>query len=111
MRKSDIVAHVAERVSLSKVEAQGAVNALLDAVRDALASGERVSLPGFGTFSTKNRPARRGRNPRTGESIDVPASKAPSFRAGKTFATRFASARRGSGGGPVRRFPHGSAQA
>ena len=85
MRKSDIATHVADRVSLSKAEAQSAVNALLDAVQGALANGERISLPGFGAFTMKNRSARRGRNPHTGESIDVPASKVPSFRAGKTL--------------------------
>ena len=85
MRKSDIAAHVSEKVCLSKAEAQSAVNALLDTVGGVLANGERVSLPGFGAFSTKNRAARQGRNPYTGESIDVPASKLPSFRAGKAL--------------------------
>ncbi len=85
MRKHDIVAHVAERGSLSKAEAQGAVNALLDAVGDALARGDRVSLPGFGAFEVRSRPARRGRNPRTGEGVDIPASKAPAFRAGRNL--------------------------
>ena len=68
MRKSDIAAHVADRTSLSKARAEGAVNALLDAIRGALANGEKVSLPGFGTFSTRNRSARRGRSPLTCES-------------------------------------------
>ena len=85
MRKSDLVSDVAERASLSKAEAQGGVNALIDAVRDALARGERVSITGFGTFEARSRPARRGRNPRTGESIVIAASKTPSFRAGKAL--------------------------
>ena len=85
MRKSDIAAYVAEQDSLSKAEAERAVNALLEAIRDALASGETVSLPGFGTFSTRSRAARQGRNPATGEPIDIAASKTPSFKAGKAL--------------------------
>ena len=85
MRKSDIAAHVADRASLSKDQAEDAVNALIEAIRGALASGERVSLPGFGTFSARSRPARMGRNPRTGESITIAASKTPSFKAGKAL--------------------------
>ena len=85
MRKSDIAAHAAERDSLSRAETERAVDALLEVIRGALANGERVSLAGFGTFYTKNRSARRGRNPRTGESIAIAASKVPSFRAGKKF--------------------------
>ena len=61
------------------------MNALLEAIRGALASGEKVSLPGFGTFSTRSRPARSRRNPRTGESIAIAASKTPSFKAGKAL--------------------------
>lgn len=85
MRKSDIAAHVADRVSLSKAQAEGAVNALIEAIRGALANGEKVSLVGFGTFSTRRRSARRGRNPRTGESIAIAATKTPSFKAGKAL--------------------------
>ena len=92
MRKSDIAAHVADRVSPSKAQAEGAVNALIEAIRGALANGEKVSLAGFGTFSTRSRPARRGRNPRTGESIAIAATKTPSFKAGKALrdTVRFA---------------------
>ena len=85
MRKSDIAAHVAEQNSLSKAEAERAVNALLEAVRGALAGGETVTLPGFGTFSARSRAARDGRNPATGERITVAASKTPSFKAGKAL--------------------------
>ena len=85
MRKSDIAAHVAEQDSLSKAEAERAVDALLEAIRGALASGEKVTLPGFGTFSVRSRAARQGQNPATGERIDIAASKAPSFRAGKAL--------------------------
>ena len=71
MRKSDIAAHVADRASLSRAQAEDAVNALFEAIRGALASGETVSLAGLGTFSTRSRPARSGRDPRTGESIAI----------------------------------------
>ena len=68
IRKSDIAAHIADRVSLSKGLAEDAVNALLEAIRGALANGEEVPLPGFGTFSTRSRPVRRGQSPFTCES-------------------------------------------
>ena len=85
MNKSDIVSHVASRASLSKAEATAAVDGVVEAIQDALASGNSVALTGFGTFSVKSRPARTGRNPQTGESIEIAASKAPAFKAGKTL--------------------------
>jgi DNA-binding protein HU-beta len=85
MKKSDISSHVASQGSLSKAAADGAVNAVFSAISDALAREEAVTIAGFGTFSTKRRPARQGRNPRTGESITIAASKVPSFKAGKTL--------------------------
>lgn len=85
MKKSDISSHVASQASLSKAAADTAVNAVFSAISDALARGESVTIAGFGTFSTKKRPARQGRNPRTGESIAIAASTAPSFKAGKTL--------------------------
>ena len=85
MKKSDLSARVAAEASLSTADADTAVNAVLGSIRDALARGETVSVPGFGTFSVKDRPARQGRNPRTGESIAIAASKVPSFKAGKTL--------------------------
>lgn len=85
MKKSDIVAHVAGDASLSKAQAQSAVDAVFEAIREALGNGDTVSVTGFGTFSTKSRRARMGRNPRTGESMAIPASKAPLFKAGKTL--------------------------
>ncbi len=72
--------------SLSKAEARSAVDELLGIVGDALARGERVYLPGLGAFSLRSRPARRGRNPRTGERIDLPASKTPHFKAAKALS-------------------------
>ena len=83
MKKSDIAAQVAERVSVSNADAESAVSAVLGAITDALAGGESVSIAGFGTFTVKHRAARQGRNPRTGEPIEIAASTVPSFKAGK----------------------------
>lgn len=85
MKKSDIAAHVAAETSLSKSDAALALGAVLEAISDALAHGESVNIAGFGTFSVTSRPERQGRNPRTGETITIAASKAPSFKAGKTL--------------------------
>jgi len=83
--KTDIVATVAEQAGLTKIDAGKAVDATLSAISAALAGGEVVSLIGFGTFSVKARPARTGRNPRTKEEIEIPASNAPAFKAGKAL--------------------------
>ena len=83
MTKTQLAALVAAETSMSKAGADIAVNAVFSTIAGALASGETVAISGFGTFSTKSRPARLGRNPRTGESIAIPASRAPSFKAGK----------------------------
>ena len=85
MKKSDIAAHVANQVSLPKAAADSAVNAVFGAISDALSKEETVTIAGFGTFSTRRRPARQGRNPRTGESITIAASIVPAFKAGKTL--------------------------
>ena len=88
MRESDIAVQIAGRTPLTKAQAKSAVNAVFEVIRDALANGDTVSVTEFGRFSTKSRPARTGRNPRTGESIAVAASKAPSFKAGKALRDR-----------------------
>ena len=88
MRKADIAAQVAGRASLTKAQAKSAVNAVFEVIRDALANGDTVSVTGFGRFSTKSRPARTGRNPRTGETVAIAASKAPSFKAGRSLRER-----------------------
>ena len=85
MNKSEMISQVASRVSLSKDEASAAVDEVLDAIQDALGNGDTVALTGFGTFSVRSRPARTGRNPQTGESIEIAASKSPAFKAGKTL--------------------------
>ncbi len=83
MKKADLTAHVAAQVALPKVAADPAVSVVLAAIGDALARDEAVAIAGFGTFSTRSRPARQGRNPQTGESIAIAASKAPAFKAEK----------------------------
>ena len=85
MNKSEIVGRVALRMGLSKSVAEGAVDTVLAAIGEALAKDEDVRIAGFGKFATRSRPARAGRNPRTGESVAIPASKVPSFRAGKAL--------------------------
>lgn len=82
MNKTELVAAVATKADLSKKDAEAAVIAVLDAVTEALADGDKVALVGFGTFEVKERAARTGKNPRTGEAIEIPASKVPSFKAG-----------------------------
>ena len=85
MKKADIVARVAGRAGLSKSVAEAAVDAVLDAIAEGLAKEEEVRIAGFGRFATRSRAARTGRNPRTGESVSIPASKVPSFKAGKAL--------------------------
>ena len=85
MKKSDLSSHVATEASLSKAQASGVVDAVFSAIADALTRDESVTIPGFGTFTTKTRGARQGRNPRTGESIAIAASRSPSFKAGQTL--------------------------
>ena len=86
MNKADLVAAVAEKTNSTKKDAEAAINAFLATVEDALVKGEKVQLIGFGTFETKGRKARQGRNPRKpDEVIKIPASKAPVFKAGKAL--------------------------
>jgi len=83
MNKAELIDKVAAAVELNKASASRAVEAVLDNIADALKNGDQVTLSGFGTFSVTARAARTGRNPRTGESINIPASKNPKFKAGK----------------------------
>ena len=85
MNKTQLVDRVAESVELNKASASRAVEAILDIITGALRSGDDVTLSGFGTFSVSNRKERTGRNPRTNESITIPASKNPKFKAGKAL--------------------------
>ena len=85
MNKTEVVDAVAQATDLSKIAAGKAVNAILDAIQGALEKGDAVVLTGFGTFSIRERPARTGHNPKTGEAMEIQASKAPVFKAGKTL--------------------------
>ena len=85
MNKSDLIDSISAGSGLSKADAQRALEATIDSISKALKSGDTVSLIGFGTFSVKKRAARTGRNPATGETIKIKASKTPAFKAGKGF--------------------------
>lgn len=85
MTKNELIAAVAEAAELTKKDAEKAVTATVDAITKALADGDKVSLVGFGTFEARKRPARTGRNPRTKETIEIPASTVPAFKAGKAL--------------------------
>ncbi len=85
MNKSELIEAIAESADISKAAAGRAVDGFIDAVEDALKNDEQVTLVGFGTFLVREREARTGRNPRTGETIDIPASKLPAFKAGKAL--------------------------
>nr|WP_256368064.1 HU family DNA-binding protein [Aquisalimonas sp. 2447] len=85
MNKSELIEAVAQNADLSKASAARAVDAMVDAVTNALKENDSVSLVGFGTFSVRERAARSGRNPRTGATINIPATKVPSFKAGKAL--------------------------
>ncbi len=83
MNKAELIAAVAESTSLSKKDCESAVNAMLDTITAALRDGEKVQLVGFGSFEVKPRAARTGRKPGTDETIEIPACKVPTFKAGK----------------------------
>ena len=85
MNKAEFIDAVASKGDISKSDAESAVNAVLDSLTDAMAKGDQVTLVGFGTFLVRPRKARQGRNPQTGATIDIPASNAPSFKAGKAL--------------------------
>jgi DNA-binding protein HU-beta len=85
VNKNDLVALVADAAGLSKIDATKAVDAVFDGIIQSLKKGEEVRLVGFGTFDVSDRAASEGRNPRTGEKINIPASKQPKFKAGKTL--------------------------
>lgn len=85
MNKSELVASIAEQSGLKKTEAEKAVKAFIDTVTEEMKKGEKVQLVGFGTFEVATRPAREGRNPKTGETMKIKASKAPKFKAGKAL--------------------------
>ena len=85
MNKAELIAAVAEKTGLSKKDTEAVVSASIEVITETLAQGEKVQLVGFGSFETKARAARIGRNPRTKEEIKIPASKLPVFKAGKAL--------------------------
>jgi DNA-binding protein HU-beta len=85
MKKDDLVQAIAESADISKAEADRALKAVIDAITSGVASGERVQIPGLGTFEARERSAREGRNPQTGETIQIAATTAPGFKAATAF--------------------------
>lgn len=85
MTKNELIEKVAKKANLTKRASADAVNSLFNLVRDSLVRGEKVVITGFGTFLIRSRTARRGRNPQTGETIQIPGRKLPGFTAGKTI--------------------------
>ena len=85
MNKTELVAAMAEQTNLSKKDAEAALKAFIDVVSEELKKGEKVQLVGFGTFEVSERAAREGRNPQTGETMTIKASKTPKFKAGKAL--------------------------
>ncbi|UFJ42793.1 HU family DNA-binding protein [Brevibacillus humidisoli] len=85
MNKTELIAKVAETTELTKKDATKAVDAVLDAIADALKAGDKVQLIGFGNFEVRERAARKGRNPQTGEEIEIASSKVPAFKPGKAL--------------------------
>ena len=83
MNKTELIAAVAEEAEMTKKDAEKAVKAVIDVISDALVQGDKVQLIGFGTFETRERAAREGRNPQNGKTITIAASKSPAFKAGK----------------------------
>lgn len=85
MNKTELVAKVSEASQLTKSAASLVINSVFSTISDALQKGEKVQIVGFGSFETRDRAARKGRNPQTGEEIDIPAGKAPAFKPGKSL--------------------------
>ena len=85
MNKTEFIAAVAEKAEISKKDSEKALKAFVDVVAEQLKAGDKVQLVGFGTFEVSERAAREGRNPQTGKTMSIPASKAPKFKAGKAL--------------------------
>jgi DNA-binding protein HU-beta len=85
MNKTDLINSVIEQTGLKKKDSEKMVTAFTDAIAETLAKGDKVQIAGFGTFEVRERSAREGRNPQTGDAIKIAASKAPAFKAGKAF--------------------------
>ena len=85
MKKTELIAAIAEKAENSKKDAEKALNATIETIIDAVAANDKIQLTGFGTFEQRQRNARTGCDPRTGNTIEIPASKVPAFKAGKAF--------------------------
>lgn len=85
MNKTELIAAIAEKAGTSKKDAEKVVNATFDVISEAMAKGDKISLVGFGTFEVRERAAREGKNPQTGEKIKIAACKVPAFKAGKAL--------------------------
>ncbi|MCG9966821.1 HU family DNA-binding protein [Pelotomaculum terephthalicicum JT] len=85
MNKAELISNVAEKTELTKKDSEKAVGAVLGAIEEALSKGDKVQLVGFGTFEIRDRAARKGRNPQTGEEINIEAARVPVFKAGKAL--------------------------
>jgi DNA-binding protein HU-beta len=85
VNKSELIASIAEKSGMTKKDAEKALNGFIESVEDALGKEDKVQLVGFGTFEVRVREARKGRNPQTGQEIDIPAAKVPAFKAGKSL--------------------------
>ena len=85
MNKGELVNAISEKTGVTKKASEEALNAILDSIKDALVNGEKIQLVGFGSFETKVRAARKGKNPQTGAELKIPACKAPIFKAGKAL--------------------------
>jgi DNA-binding protein HU-beta len=90
MNKSELVDAIASKVSITKKDADTVLSAVMDSIMEAVSSGDKVTLVGFGTFEARQRQAREGRNPSTGEPIQIPATTVPAFSAGKSFKEKVA---------------------
>ena len=90
MNKTELIAEVAKKCGMSKKDAEKAINATFDTISDALCADDKVQLVGFGGFETKKREARTGRNPKTKETIEIPATTVPVFKAGKALKDKVA---------------------
>lgn len=85
MNKTELISAMAEKANVSKKDTEAVLNAFMDTVQNAVKNGDKVALVGFGTFEVRERAARTGKNPRTGEAIKIAACKVPAFKAGKAF--------------------------
>ncbi|MGK7933924.1 MAG: HU family DNA-binding protein [Microcystaceae cyanobacterium] len=90
MNKGDLVDKVADRASVPKKQADAVITAVVETIMDEVSKGEKVTLVGFGSFERRDRKAREGRNPKTGEKMEIPATQVPAFSAGKLFKEKVA---------------------